>query len=440
VPPVRISARWVLPMAEPPIAGGAVLVGEDGRIAAVGKDVDIPRPAGIEEWNLPDAALMPGLVNTHAHLELTALRGLVRHQPFPRWIATVRRIKDALTPADYRASARWGVLESFAAGITTTGDTGSSGEPAIAMAELGARGVVYQEVFGPDPAGCEAALQGLARALDRIRPYTSARVEAGISPHAPYTVSAVLLHDVTAFARARGLKVAMHVAESREETRFVEHGEGPFAEALRARGITVGPQQCSPIAWAARGGFLELRPLLIHCVTAAEDDLRCAARHGATVAHCPWSNYVLGHGRADLELLRRLDIAVGLGTDSVAAGGGLDLFREARMAAAGGDLEPNVLLRLMTMGGATALGLDGVGVLAPGAWGDLVAVSLAAPALAGAEDPEAALALAATAADVHYTWVAGRVVYQLGCWSGVDAAEERAALGRAAANARRARD
>jgi cytosine/adenosine deaminase-related metal-dependent hydrolase len=93
----------------------------------------------------------------------------------------------------------------------------------------------------------------------------------------------------------------------------------------------------------------------------------------------------------------------------------------------------------MTMGGAAALGLDGVGLLAPGAWGDLVAVSLAAPALAGAEDPEAALALAATAADVHYTWVAGRMVYQRGFWSGVDAVVERAGLARAARNARAAR-
>ncbi|MDO8666170.1 MAG: amidohydrolase family protein, partial [Gemmatimonadales bacterium] len=259
MPAIRLSARWVLPMVVPPIEGGAVLVGEDGRIAAVGRDAEVPRPSEVEEWQLGDAVLMPGLVNTHAHLELTALRGLVRDGPFSRWIASVRGIKEALTAADFRASARWGVLESFAAGITTTGDTGSSGEAAIALAELGARGVAYQEVFGPDPAQCEAKLAELERALDRLRPFTSTRVEVGVSPHAPYTVSTVLLHNVATLARARGCKVAMHVAESPDESLFVERGEGPFAEALRARGIAVGPQQCSPVAWVARSGLMELR-------------------------------------------------------------------------------------------------------------------------------------------------------------------------------------
>lgn len=439
MPAVRVSARWVVPVVEPPIPAGAVLVGDDGRIAAVGREADVPRPAGVEEWKLPDALLIPGLVNTHAHLELTALRGLVCDLPFYDWIATVKRIKNALAADDFRASARWGVLESFAAGITTTGDTGSSGEAAIALAELGARGVAYQEVFGPDPAQCGAALEGLQSALDRLWPYTSARVEVGVSPHAPYTVSAALLHNVAAFARARGCKVAMHLAESREETLFVERGEGPFAEALRARGIAVGPQQCGPVAWVARSGLMDLRPLLIHCVTAGEEDFRYLARHGAAVAHCPWSNLVLGHGRADLALMRRLQLVVGLGTDSVASGGGLDLFHEARVAGLGDALGPRQLLRLVTVDAAAALGLDGLGQLTTGAWGDLAAISLDAPALAGADDPEGALVRSATASDVAFAWVAGRMVYKRGYWPGVDATRERAALERAAGNARAAR-
>jgi len=439
VPSVRLAAPWVLPMVVPPIAGGAVLVGEDGRISAVGRDADVPRPAGTEEWALPDTVLMPGLVNTHAHLELTALRGLVRDQPFVDWIGAVKRIKNALTAADFRASARWGVLESLAAGVTTTGDTGSSGEAAIALADLGARGVAYQEVFGPDPARCEESLAGLERDLDRLWPFTSARVEVGISPHAPYTVSAVLMHNLAAFARARGCRVAMHVAESREETRFLEEGEGPFADALRARGIAVGPQQLSPLAWVARSGLMELRPLLIHCVTAAEEDFRYLARHGATVAHCPSSNLALGNGRADLALMRRLGVTVGLGTDSVVAGGGLDLFREARAAALGTPLTPREMLRLATMGGAAALGLDGVGMLVPGAWGDVVSVSLEAPSFAGIGDPEEAVAHSATSSDVAHVWVAGRMVYRRGFWPGVDAARERAALELAAKNALAAR-
>ena len=435
--PLRVSARWVLPVNGAPVADGAVLVGADGRIEAVGSDAGVPRPAGAECVELGAAALLPGLVNAHSHLELTALRGLVRDLPFPGWLLTVRTIKDALDPAAFRASARWGVLEGFAAGITTFGDTGSSLAAAAALAELGGRGVAYHEVFGPDPAACQDAVAALERALAELERYRSDRVWVGVSPHAPYTVSDRLVRAVGALAAGRGLKTAMHVAESREEQALVEEGRGPFAELLRARGIEVAPRGCSTVAWLEATGLLAGRPLLIHCVTASVEDFGISRRHGATVAHCPWSNAALGHGRADLAAMRRAGVVVGLGTDSVVAGGRLDLFAEARLAALGmgGGLPPRELLRFLTADGAAALGLSGLGVLEPGAWGDLAAIGLAGPAFAGAQDPEAAVAWGATAADVVFAAVAGRVVFHAGRWPGVALAAERAAFERAAAAA-----
>ena len=156
--PLRVSARWVLPVDGPPLPDAAVLVGAAGRIAAVGAEAAVPRPDDALTVALGDAALLPGLVNAHSHLELTALRGLVRDLPFLDWLRTVRAIKDALDAEAFRASARWGVLEGFAAGITTHGDTGTTGQAASALADLGARGVAYHEVIGPDPARRDEAL------------------------------------------------------------------------------------------------------------------------------------------------------------------------------------------------------------------------------------------------------------------------------------------
>src|SRR5262245_60682667 len=93
---LRLRARWVVPVLAAPIADGAVLVGDDGRIAAVGPDADVPRPAGIAADDLGSAALLPGLVNTHTHLELTALRGLIRPRPFAAWVRTIRAVKEGL--------------------------------------------------------------------------------------------------------------------------------------------------------------------------------------------------------------------------------------------------------------------------------------------------------------------------------------------------------
>ena len=431
---LRVSARWVLPVSGPPLADGAVLVGADGRIEAVGPDAAVPRPDAAPRVALGDAALFPGLVNAHSHLELTALRGLVRGLPFPAWLQSVRALKRALDAEALRASTRWGVLESFAAGITTTGDTGSGQQVAPALAELGGRGVAYHEVYGPDPAQCPQIVADLERALEALRPCESDRVSVGLAPHAPYTVSAELLAAIVAVASARGLKTAMHVAESREERALVEEGSGPFADDLRSRGIPVEARGASTVRWIERAGLLALRPLLIHCVTAGADDFRLARRRGATVVHCPWSNAVLGHGRADLGAMREAGLAVGLGTDSVAAGGRLDLFAEARFAALGLDLSPREMLRLMTAGGAAALGLEGVGTLVRGAWGDLAAVALAAPPFAAA-DAEEAVAWGATAADVVFAAVAGRVVYDHGRFPGVALAAEREGYARAAAAA-----
>ncbi|MGD0992947.1 MAG: amidohydrolase family protein [Gemmatimonadales bacterium] len=435
---LRITARWVLPVSGEPIARGAVLVGADGRIAAVGPDAAVPRPARREDVPLGAAALLPGLVNAHTHLELTALRGLVRDLPFADWIRTVRAIKVALDPGVYRASARWGVLESFAAGITTSGDTGNTRQAAAALADLGARGVAYHEVFGPDPKQCAESLAGLEAALQKLEPLRSERVTVGVSPHAPYTVSDELLRAVTAVAARRGLKTATHTAESVEERALVEEGRGPFADDLCSRGIAVSPRGTSTIGWLERCGYLALRPLLIHCVTATPDDLERARRAGATAAHCPWSNAMLGHGRADFAAMRRLGLAVGLGTDSVAAGGGHDLFAVARQAALGLDvgrgLKAREMLRLLTAGGAAALGLEDVGTLVAGAWGDLTAVRLDAPASLAA-DPEEAVAWCATPSDVVFTAVAGRVVYRRGRWPRVRIGAERTAYRAAAAAA-----
>lgn len=434
---LRLGARWLVPVLAPPVEGGALLIGADGRIAAAGRSADVPTPAGATTLDFGDAAILPGLVNTHTHLELTALRGLVRGVPFPRWVQTVRRLKDALASENFLASARWGVLEGFAAGITATGDTGSTGAPAAALAALGARGVAYQEVFGPDPAQVDEAVRGLEASVAALLPLESERLRVGVSPHAPYSVSEPLLRSVAALARRDGRPLAMHLAESPEEDHFVRHGDGPFADGLRSRSIRVEARGRSPVAWTARAGFLGADALAIHCVTADGDDAVTLARHGASVAHCPWSNAVLRNGRADLPLLRRLGVRVGLGTDSVAAGGGLDLFREMRLATLGCPLTPREMLRLATADAAAALGLA-AGALEPGRWGDVCVVGCGGPAFAAAADPEEAVAFGAGPRDVLFTAVAGRPVWREGAWPGVDAAVERAALGAASARARAA--
>ena len=227
---LRVRAGMVYPITAPPIQDGAVLVGDDGRIVAVGPHPHVPTPPKSPALEFRDAMLVPGLINCHTHLELTHLAGRNPERDFAGWIKRIRELKDETPPEEFTAAAVRGVRDCWAAGVTTVADTGSTGAAARALADLGGRGIVYQEVFGPDPARLDRSMDELRAALAAVAPYAGDRVRLGVSPHAPYTVSEPLYRAVAALARDRDLPVALHLAESEAESQFVRAGAGPFAE------------------------------------------------------------------------------------------------------------------------------------------------------------------------------------------------------------------
>ena len=257
MPARRLGAEWVYPVTVPPIPSGAVLIGEDGRIVAVGPDGEVPSPPGVPVEHFPGAVLMPGLVNAHSHLELTGFAGDVAEPQFDAWIRSVRSLKETRSAEDFRIAARKGVQQCFAAGITTVAETGDSGAVVEALDELGGRGVVFQEVFGPHPDQCQDSIALLAGRVAMLQTSASGRLRIGVSPHAPYTVSGPLYRAVAELARNEGLAMAVHIAESQAESDFVATGTGPFQQAWRKRGIPLPkPLGDSPIAWLERHGVL----------------------------------------------------------------------------------------------------------------------------------------------------------------------------------------
>ncbi len=361
---LRVRATRVYPVTAPPIPDGAVLVDDGGRIAAVGPDAAVPTPPAARLLEFQNGVLVPGLVNCHTHLELTHLAGRSSEPGFATWIRRVRELKDGSTHEELVAGAERGVRDGWARGVTCVADTGSSGAAMAALARLGGRGVCYQEVFGPDPARVGQSLAELERQLVFLRPFATSQLRVGVSPHAPYTVSEPLYRAVAVRAAREGLPVA----ESREETELVRDGDGPFAEALRSRGIAVAPRGCSPVEYVSRLGLLASSPLCIHCVHVDNADISTLAAAGAAIAHCPRSNRAHGHGAAPLAAFRAAGLRVGLGTDSVVSVADLDLWAEAEQAGLGFD----EALRMLTLEGARALGWqDEIGSLEVGKAGDL---------------------------------------------------------------------
>jgi cytosine/adenosine deaminase-related metal-dependent hydrolase len=439
---IRYHAQWIVPLTAPPVAAGTVVV--DGeRIAYVG-----PRdraPAG-EDVDLGNVLLMPGLVNAHCHLELTAMRGFLEELDFGEWILRLATAKRAvLTSLGMLVdAARFGIAEGLRAGVTTYGDTCQSGAVIDALRDCGVRGIMYQEVFGPDPAQCDASMAELREHVAAARTLETPLVRVGISPHAPYTVSDELYKAATRFALDERLPMALHVAEAEAESLLVAKARGPFADALRARRIAVRPRAKSSVALVDRLGVLEARPQLIHCVRLADGDIERIARSGSAVAHCPAANAKLGHGIAPIRELLDAGIRVGLGSDSVASNNRMDLLEEARLATLlqGARLSrhdaiaPAEALMLATLGGAETLGLgDRVGSLEAGKDADLAAFSLDTPRAIPLHDPEVAVLYALRGGDATFVTVAGRVLVRDGSLCGSAADPELAARVQAQADA-----
>jgi 5-methylthioadenosine/S-adenosylhomocysteine deaminase len=411
--PRRLAADWVFPGIAPPFRDGAVLIDEQGCIAAIGPDVggEVPTPPGVPNEYFPDAALLPGLINAHTHLELTGLGPQLDEPDFPSWIRRLRALKAERAPDQFLEAAKQGIRACWAAGVTTIADTGDTGAVARALAELGGRGVAYQEVFGPHPGQVDESMAGLKAMVAALRPLESPdRLRIGVSPHAPYTVSGPLYREAAAWARAEGLPLALHLAESSEESQLLADGTGGFADAWGKRGIPAPvPLGMSPVAWVDHHMKLGDDTLCIHAVRVSEADIALMARRHVGVAHCPLSNAAHRHGAAPITALLHAKIHVGVGTDSVLSVGSLDLLAAAREARALANISAFDTLGLVTWYAAGAIGFwNRLGTLVVGAPGDVAVMTMPR----AVTDPEEEVLSGRAVA--RATFVGGREVYRRG--------------------------
>lgn len=419
-------------MISPAIDYGAVAV-DGSAIVAVDTLTEVTKsfPHAAHE-DFGNAAILPGFVNTHSHLELTVMRGFLEREEhdFFAWLKKLTVARLQMTDEDLFVSAACGAIEATRAGITCLGDSSSFALPAVrGLQEVGLRGIVYQESFGPDPSLAADNMVKLRAQIDAVRSLETNLIRAGVSPHAPYTVSAAQLEMISRMAIDEKLPVMMHAAESQAEKHLLMDGTGPFAEGLKARAIPWSAPGVSAVKYLSDHGVLDTRPLLAHCINVDDEDLDQIKKARAGIAHCPKSNAKLGHGRAPFAKFLAHEINVGFGSDSVASNNLCDILEEARfatlMARIAGDIQhpapprrsidAHEALFAATLGGARAMGLDDqVGALRAGMQADLAIVSLEGQHQQPAHDPQDTLIFSSSGRDVVLTVVAGREIYRNG--------------------------
>jgi len=400
---VELRARWVVPVDRPPIEGGHVLV-RDGRIGAVGAK----RHGGAPLTDLGDAVLLPGFVNAHTHLELTCYRGKLAPAPLWDWFVELLKLRrEPGAPEAERAAVRQGAMESLAAGVTCVGDISRTAHHAQSLAECGIRAVCFCELISGASLPPATPAQ-LAELIDRLSPLESDTLRLGVSPHAPYTVTADDLSACDELARRGARPVTMHVLETREERDWMLGLGGPIVELLSMYNLPTQHTHWNRgvISFLRASGMLRRDVLLAHVNHADEADLHEIAASGAAVVWCPRAHVYYGHEHHRWRDMLAAGIPVCIGTDSAAASGSLSILDELRfLYGRHPDVPPADLLALGTLNGARALGwADRIGSLAPGKAADLVAVRLD-PAFLG----KPVQSLFTGSAPVTHVWHSGQI-------------------------------
>jgi cytosine/adenosine deaminase-related metal-dependent hydrolase len=373
---IRFSADWVLPISDAPIGGGAVAI-DDGRIVAVGaRD-------GSEDIELGHAAVLPGLVNAHTHLELSYLHGRIPpSSSFLEWVRPMLAARRERADADQQIVVRAAadaIRRARAAGTAVFGDVSNTLAVVPLLREAGTAAAVFHELIGFLGVGADEQVASARRAIEALSAGDDVRLS--VAPHAPYSVSPALFAAIRRDLDAHGGREisTVHVGESPEEVELLKKGTGPWRALLEDMGVWNEAWQvpgCSPVEYLSDLGFLQGSVLAVHGVQLEGTDLARLRTLGVTVVACPRSNVYVGVGSPPLEAFYAMDLEVALGTDSLASVADLNMFNELGEAR---RIAPRVparsLLRSATLTGATALGFgDDYGSIEPGKRAALIAV------------------------------------------------------------------
>jgi cytosine/adenosine deaminase-related metal-dependent hydrolase len=408
------------------------LFARDGLITQVGPTAELPQTAD-EVLDLSGHVVLPGLINTHHHLYQTLTRAVpaAQNANLFDWLRVLYPIWARLTPRAVRVSTQVGLAELALSGCTTAADhlyvypNGCRLDDQIEAAkEVGLRfhasrgSVSLGESDGglPPDALVEAEDEIVKDSRRLIEQYHDARPGAllriVVAPCSPFSVSPRLMRDSAKLARAYGVSLHTHLAETRDEEQF----------CLETFGLR-------PVAHVAALGWLGPDVWFAHGVHVADSEVQLLTTHGTGVAHCPTSNMRLASGIAPVQAYRRAGTNVGIGVDGSASNDGSHLLAEVRQAMLVARLRsaPGVsdeaeaewmtareALEMATRGGAAVLGRDDVGALMPGKCADFFSVDVQTPAFAGAlHDPVAAVVFCAPQ-NASYTVVHGRTIVRDG--------------------------
>ncbi len=402
------AADAVFPVSSGAVRGGAVLV-EDGRIVSVGEFSEVrgaEPDAEVREYS--GCVILPGAVNTHAHLSFRREDG-PGYAPFSEWLGNlIERLEE--NEKRLAENARDGAREAVEAGTTFMAESSPYGGCLPYLAESGMAGTCFAEFFPHEsgdgtPEGAVEFIMGRVRELNEGLP---PRVDARVSVHSPYTVDPESARLAARRTREAGERLAIHLSESPEEYEFIMKGTGGLADIFSSN--PWGGTGKTPVKYGEEIELLAPQTIAAHLATGVGDkEVEILRRSGVAAAHCPRSNENLGCDVSPVPAMMRAGVRVGMGTDGLWSSQSLNLFEETLVAVNLHGFDGETGLRLATLEGARAIGIEGeTGSIEAGKWADFAVVEVSPSGL----DAEREVLEAAAENGAAATVVGGRVIHE----------------------------
>jgi 5-methylthioadenosine/S-adenosylhomocysteine deaminase len=394
-----------LPTPDGPVEERSLVI-EGGRIARIGEASELEAEVGRFDRVIEGRGrlVMPGLVNAHTHLAMVLFRGYADDLPLREWLEeAIWPAERHLEPKEVYWASLLGIAELLRSGVTAFADMYFyMDEVARAVEASGIRAQLSYGMIAPDRERAERELAKGLELVERWHGQADGRITVALAPHAPYTCGEWLWQRAVEEAQEHGIMIHTHLSETAQEV----------ADSRARHGK-------SPVEYLADLGVFAAPVLAAHCVHLSDRDIEILAENKVQVVHNPSSNMKLGSGIAPVQRLLAAGVNVALGTDGAGTNNNLDMWEELRLAAllakVGGDptaLPAPQALKLATVNGAQALGLEGVGPLREGMAADLIILDLEGPHLTPQYNLASNLAYALNSADVETVIVAGEVLME----------------------------
>lgn len=405
-----LRARIVYPVSSPPIDDGAVVIQND-KILEVGRFRDLSS-SDPDQTDLGEVVLMPGLINSHCHLDYTGMAGLIPPpSDFIDWIEAIIAIKASWDYSDYAASWLEGANQLLTSGVTTVADMEAVPEliPEVTTSTA-LRVHTFMELLAIRKR--QTLLGQVAEAEAKLTTHPASKGGSGLAPHALYSTYPSLLQVAACTADSNGWPLSIHLSESASEDEMFREGRGRMFNWLHRNGREMSDcRGSSPIQLLDELKLLNPRLLAVHCNYVDSADVELLGKNRVHVIHCPNSHEYFGHRKFPAEELREAGANLCLGTDSLAstrkkkgAKPTLNLFDEMRLfTTRHPEFTAEEILKMATTNGAEALGKrQFLGEFAPDGAADLVVLPVS-PKL-----EQAAQGVLESTTEPHRVMVAGQ--------------------------------